>query len=309
MENWGELPEYVLAKILSYLNFEDRKSCSQVCRVWALAYQHPPVWTRITFNITKDEQDDESTTYSDYDNVIPQFGKFFKHVTLKINQGNPKNRKIGSGIIEELSSLDERHLTSVDFGFTGENPLFYSGTEYINALKKLFSFNPEILDKTSLSQLTSVDISGLSIGYDDEIIKLLANYHPTLQRLNIVNDILVNKVSPESIVDLITKCQKLVELKVFYTSICDDALIALAEEGRSPLQHLLLSCRRETKYNKLLTSEAWQQVVAKSPEMKVIVHQARNYSRTWDRKIPSEHQCWEIRSRTGCLELFIVGIV
>ena len=33
------------------------------------------------------------------------------------------------------------------------------------------------------------------------------------------------------------------------------------------------------------------------------------YSRTWDRKIPSEHQCWEIWSGTGCLELLIVCIV
>ena len=32
-------------------------------------------------------------------------------------------------------------------------------------------------------------------------------------------------------------------------------------------------------------------------------------SRTWDSKIPSEHQCWEIWSGMGCLELLIVGIV
>ncbi|KAK3085624.1 hypothetical protein FSP39_006336 [Pinctada imbricata] len=51
--SWGELPEYVVATILSYLNVKDRLNAAQVCKLWSLAAQHPIVWTSMTFNINK----------------------------------------------------------------------------------------------------------------------------------------------------------------------------------------------------------------------------------------------------------------
>ncbi|KAK3085281.1 hypothetical protein FSP39_000997 [Pinctada imbricata] len=171
--------------------------------------------------------------------------------------------------IDELASTEDRRLSSVKISFTGENPLFYAGTEFISAMRKLFGANPEVLSR-QCSNITSVDLSGLSVPFDDNIINVLAIHHSkSLQSLKIMNNLLVNRVSPTCLICMVEQCRKLRHLEVYYSSMSDDALLALAEEDRTPLESITLSCKAETRFTLPLTGEAWQQLVAKSPNISI----------------------------------------
>ena len=166
--------------------------------------------------------------------------------------------------------VTSKKLTNVTLKFVGTNPLFYSGAEFIEALRKLFGYETENAGETrTSSQLTSIDLSGFAVPYDDSVVNVIALNHPNLERLNLVNQILNNKVSPDALYNLIYKCRKLKDLKIFYTSMTEENMLALADNNRLPLEHLGLSCRREVKFFRTIPSEAWTNLVAKIPNLRV----------------------------------------
>ncbi|KAK3086164.1 hypothetical protein FSP39_014557 [Pinctada imbricata] len=259
--DWSELPEHIVARIISYLPLRERSLCCFVCKFWSDAFSHPIVWSHFVFSIEKSE----NFSYPNYPEAITKYGHLMKKIKVDIDQGHIENRRIGHQIICALSSIPNKKYKSVSFNFTGANPLFYSGLEYIEALKRFFG-NETTHSPSSISE---VDLSNLTVPFDDSVINLLAQNHPGLEKLNLVNKVLVNKVSPDSLYNLIYKCRRMKDLKVFYTSMTEEIMLALADYNRVPLNHLGLSCRREVKFLPVLSSESWANLVSMLPDLKV----------------------------------------
>ena len=169
--------------------------------------------------------------------------------------------------LNSLAKNRERKLTSLTIRFTGQNPFFYNGMEFVVELKLLFSCLGDYTHP--FSQLTHVDLSGLDIAFDDALFDILSENHPGLQYLNIQNKSLVCKVTPNCTHRLVSRCRKLKDLRVFHLSLTDDVLTEVAEQEEPCLQHLSILYRRETKYTVDLSSEAWSRLVKKIPGLQV----------------------------------------
>jgi len=209
-----------------------------------------------------------STLHEGYVKCLQRHGHHLKKVKVLVDQGIKENRHCACQILEMLSVKGERLLSTISVGFTGENPLFYAGAEFLESLRFLFGAPPKGV-KPPLSQILHVDLSGLSAAYDDQVFNILAENNPQLLSLNILNKMIVCKVSPTCILNLVQKCRKLQELFVYHCSLSDDVLQALTEDGRLPIKHLAIVCRREAKYSKDISTEAWQQLVNYAPDLRV----------------------------------------
>ncbi|XP_056012054.1 F-box/LRR-repeat protein 8-like [Ostrea edulis] len=265
--SWTSLPDHIIVKIFSYLNLQDKFQASFVCKSWNDCFHFPVLWADFVFII----QDDNKTATTRHRKCLEMHGSHLKNVLMKIDQSKPICRSVACDVLNGIASHANRNLSSIKIDFTGENPLFYAGSEFVQCLKKLFGCNPEAIE-TPMDSLVNVDLSGMPVAFDDNVLNLLSTNHPKLESLNLLNKVLVCKVSPDCILQLVKKCRKLKKLFVFHSSMSDDTLVALAEDGRTPLLELGISCRRQEKYGSDLTSEAWQQLVTKLPELKVMLY-------------------------------------
>lgn len=264
--SWAYLPDHIIVKVFSFLNLQDKFQASFVCKTWNDCFHYPILWSDFVFII----QDESENQASRHRKCLEMHGAHLKHVLMKVDQSKPLCRKVACDILNGVADLPDKTLSSIKIDFTGENPFFYAGAEFVQSLKKLFGSNPENL-KISAHSLVNVDLSGMPVAFDDEVLNLLSQNHPLLESLNILNKVLVCKVSSECILNLVKKCRKLKKLFVFHCSMSDDTLVALAEDHRMPLDELGISCRREEKYGVDLSSEAWQQLVTKLPSLKVML--------------------------------------
>lgn len=258
--DWSRLPDDVLVQILSYLPMKDRFNASLTCRAWTEAFDAPLLWQHITFWFFLPSH---GKTIAGID----KHGKYFKRVYVGCNQSIKENRENACAVLEKLSAIDRRKLTSLKIDFTGENPLFYSGREFLDSLSILFG--PSGMGLEPPVSLLQVDLSGISVAYDDHVIDLLSLNNKELRSLNIQNNIIVCKVTPNCILRLVQRCRKLRDLRVFHCSISDDILRALAEDDRENIDNLSLICRREEKYGHDLTAEAWTVLTRKIPTLRV----------------------------------------
>jgi hypothetical protein len=178
--------------------------------------------------------------------------------------------------------MKERRVQSLRIYFCGENPLFYAGVEISNLLHKIFKPDEAV---ETLIDLKEVDLGGLGIAFDDNLFNLLADNNQHLQKLNIQNKSLICKVTPACVANIVKKCKKLRDLRLFYMSMSDDVLEALCDLERQPLEYLSLLCRRTEKFGKVLTKDAWMKLTKASPKLKVGLE--------FDHTIPV-HKIWEI---------------
>ena len=246
--------------VLSYLPMKDRYNASLVCRAWSEAFEAPILWQHVTFWFFLPSH---GKTISGVD----RHGKYFKSVRVGCNQSLEENRQHACAVLEKFANINKRKLVSLKIDFTGENPLFYSGREFLNSLSILFG--PPAMDLEPPTSLMHVDLSGLSVAFDDHVIDLLSLNNKELRSLNIQNNIIVCKVTAECILRLVQRCRKLRDLRVFHCSFSDDILKALAEDDRENIQSISLICRREEKYGTDLTSEAWSALTTKIPSFRV----------------------------------------
>lgn len=202
-----------------------------------------------------------------YIKCIEKHGQSLQSVYIELDQSVPENRQNACRVIRGLANLSIRRLKKLRVKFTGENPYFYAGKEFVEALGDLFK-SPEP-DTKVVKTLESVDLSGLTVAYDDSLFRLLYENHPNLQQLNIQNRQLVCKVSPTCILQLVQMCRKLTELAVFKCSLSEDVLKAFSEKDRTPLRLLSIKCRREEKYSKDISSEVWQSLATALPDLRV----------------------------------------
>ncbi|KAK3589310.1 hypothetical protein CHS0354_026965 [Potamilus streckersoni] len=258
--SWDNIPEHVLAKVLSHLSFQEKYYSSLTCKHWYNVFQSPQLWHcfQFWFNMPQHHR---------FLNCVDIFGKYFRKVFIGLNQAIKENRINACTFLEKLAKVDPRRLCSITIEFTGENPLFYAGQEFVQCLKILFG--PVSITFTPPSQILHVDVSGLSAALDDDVFDILSENNPDLRFLNIQNKNLVCKVSPACILRLVRRCRKLTDIHVLHCSMSDEILACLAEEDSKDIKHLSILCRREDKYGKDLSAEAWEQLVYKKPSLRV----------------------------------------
>ncbi|KAK6169783.1 hypothetical protein SNE40_020770 [Patella caerulea] len=256
-EMWINLPEHIVVHIFSYLPFYQRCKCAQVCRSWLECFNQPFLWKTFTFQF-----------YTELDkrylNLLKQHGHHMRAVKIILDQHEKVNRENACQVLEILTKTENQKVSSLTVEFNGENPLFYGGLEFIQSLKTFFNS-----DATNAGLLTTVDLGGLWIDLTQELLDVLSSNHPNLRILNIQNRSLICKIHPDCLVRLVGRCTNLTHLSLFYCSLSDEVLEALSDESRKPIQHLSIKCRRQEKYVKTLSPDAWTGLVKKSPNLKV----------------------------------------
>ena len=261
-ENWNALPSDVVVHIFSFMVRTDRARASRTCRSWFEAFQHPLLWQHVEFWFFLPSHERVLT-------AVDKFGKYFKSVFVGVNQMLKHNRLNACALLELLAKIPKRKITSLEIVFTGENPLFYSGQEFIDALCILFSPVQDNVE-APLTSLRHVDLCGITVPIDDKVLNILADNHSQLQFLDIQNKIIVCKVTPGCILRLVKKCRSLKDLRLYHCSMSDDILEALSEEGRtSNIVHLSIMCRREEKFGIDLKEESWEKLRKSVPDMRV----------------------------------------
>ena len=259
--DWSTIPTDVLVHIFSYLKPLDRFHTSCTCKSWNEAFKHPSLWQQHEFWFFLPAHDKcmEGLT---------MFGRYMKKIKVGVNQMLQPNRTNACSLLQQISKIHRRRLSHIEILFTGENPYFYSGQEFLDSLAILFS--PPAADiEPPLTCLQYVDLSGISVPYDDHVIDILSLNHKHLKSLNIQNKVLVCKVSQSCILRLVQRCTMLTDLRVYHCSMMDDTLKALASEDRTPIEHLSIICRRDEKYGEDLTAEAWKHLVNNVPCLRV----------------------------------------
>ncbi|XP_033755585.1 F-box/LRR-repeat protein 3-like [Pecten maximus] len=266
-QSWSTLPDHIVVRILLHLDLADRYNASLVCHSWQSCFHQPCMWRYFHFRFLSTVNPRRDHIWG-YNQCLAKHGHHLRCVRLSLDQGDEENRHHACRVIESLATTAGRQLAAISVTFTGENPLFYAGAEFVAALKTLFGPTPPTINMP-LSQILQVDLSGLSVPYDDSVFTILADNNPNLKSLNILNRILICKASPSSMLHLVKKCRNLTELMAYHCSLSDDILACFAETDRTPVEHLGIVCRREEKYSKTLTSKVWQDLVSAVPNLRV----------------------------------------
>ncbi|XP_070537072.1 F-box/LRR-repeat protein 8-like [Ptychodera flava] len=216
------------------------------------------------YDLSHDEKD------SSLLECLEKYGTVLKSVEIAVDQKQRTNQENTCKVITSLARCKERKLREFTLNFIGENPLFFKGGEILSALAELFG--PPDPDCKMVYRLRKVDLSGMSIVYSDLLFNLLAENHPTLEKLNILNTSLSSNtctVTPYCILNVVKKCPKLRELALFYCSISEEVILELAEEHPVPLKKITIMCRREEKYGKYIPDSAWEALAKKHPDLRV----------------------------------------
>lgn len=263
MENpqeWAALPEPTLEKIFQYLPLCDRVNAAKTCPSWADAFNAPALWK--TFEGTFSSSSDGSLL-----KYFEQYGKYMEVVSLYLDQFEEVNRMNCLQALKFLTVSEIRRLRILKICFTGQNPYFYSGSDFVEASENLFGEAPEGVQV--VNTLEVVDFERFLVGFDDKIIHLLSIHHPSLRRLKIQNEQLVNRISPDAILELVTKCLNIEELCIYKNSLSVDVLTELTRDGHAPLKHLSTISRREERLLPDIPGEVWQRLCDKSPALRV----------------------------------------
>ena len=258
---WASLPEHIVVRILSHLSQYDRCMAGFTCRHWLSCFHSPYLWQRFLFSF-------QISAHEKQISCAISHGHHMKYVSIDVDQFEEYNRSNACRVLDHMATLKERKLVALTIRFTGENPFFYAGLEFVECLKRVFTDHGDTSCKDFVG-LTYVDLSGLTIAYDDNVMNVLSKNNPKLEYLNIQNDNLVCKVTPYSMLRLVQCCKHLKYLLIYHSSICDSTLTALAEQDNRPIKHLSIICRREQKFTEDLSEEAWSSVTVNCPDLRV----------------------------------------
>ncbi|XP_031573553.1 F-box/LRR-repeat protein 8-like [Actinia tenebrosa] len=268
-KSWADLPEHVIVSIFSYTSIPTRSKLALVCKSWLDAFKSPFLWHSFTFQFLTPED-------FKYEPFLHQHGQYLRSVYIRCNQEDKVNRENACKLIRGLYELEKQRLERLKINFTGENPLFYAGQEFVECLRGIFGSPPTKVETKNvqvLTRLKSVDLRGLPVALNDELLLCLAEHNAeTLEYLDIQNASLVCKVTASCILKLVRRCRKLKSLATHYGNITEEILLSFIEEGRSPLSNLSVLCRREEKYGRDISSETWSTVRAKLPNLRVTLY-------------------------------------
>lgn len=259
--DWSLLPSDILVNVFSLLNSNDLNHASRVCRTWNEAFSHPKIWQTFDFWFFL-------PSHVAYLDGARQYGKYMKRVFIGLNQMLTHNRQNACALLEVFSRIDRRRMTHLKIEFTGENPLFYSGQEFLDGLVILFSKVADNVEQP-ISTIQHVDLSGLAVPIDDRVIDTLSENHTRLKYLDIQNKVIISKTTSDCILRLVERCRNLLDLRLYYCSISNEVLEAFTDDNRSDIEHISIICRREVKFGYELETEAWEDLVTRIPTLRV----------------------------------------
>lgn len=259
--DWTLLPTDIIVHVFSYLSKHDQCRAARVCKAWREAFDHPTLWQTFEFWFYL-------PAHEAFLEGAKKYGKYIKKVFIGVNQMLTQNRQNACTLLEMLSRIERRRISSIKIVFTGENPLFYSGREFIDGLVIFFSKESDTISP-AMATLQHVDLSGISIPIDDSVVDTLSEYHKDLKFLDIQNKVIISKTTSECILRLVERCRGIQDLRIYYCSLSNEVLEALSENNRTDIQHLSVICRREVKFGYEIEEEAWQMVRDHIPSFRV----------------------------------------
>lgn len=267
--DWSNLPVHIVIKILRHLGMTDAYKASLTCRAWFDAFRQPQIWRTVEFSFCRGTPEDER-----FLRALDEYGQHFRNVTLRIDQGDKENRRLGVHFLTSLAQTRQGQVRQLKLDFVGTNPLFYGGQEFVDALRILFNTAaPNEAGQKSKHEFEYVDLSRAPVMYTDELfLSLSLNHFSSLRYLNIQTKQFICKIHPECMLTVAEWCKKLIDLRVCHSSLSNEVLMAFAsQEGdRVPLKHLSILCRRQEKYfHHDLTELTWLGLVASSPNLAV----------------------------------------
>ncbi|GFO25341.1 F-box/lrr-repeat protein 8 [Plakobranchus ocellatus] len=257
-EDWANLPDPILTHIFSHLTVVDRCRSAGVCHHWKHCLEIPLLWRKFSCGFFLPSS-------GKLIKCVEKYGCHVRDLSIELNQSQRENRANAVAALDHLASLSEPRLTHLTISFRGENPLFYAGQEFTSALCRLF----QAIGKSRECSLKYLNLKGLESNFTDEFVNSLGTNCKNLEYLNILNKVLICNIAPQSMVDLIKNCKKLKVLHLYHASLSNEVLNALAQPDRQPLIKLGVVCRRQEKYGEDLTAEAWSNLTARSPSLKV----------------------------------------
>ena len=261
-KDWTLLPIDIVTNIMTYLAPCDRNHAALVCQAWLEAFEHPTLWQSYDFWFFLPGH--EQTVRG-----AKKYGRYMKRVFIGVNQMLKHNRQNACALLEVLSKINKRRLTNFEIVFTGENPLFYSGQEFLDGLSIFFSPVSTEIDPP-LTTLQHVDLCGLSVPIVDPVIDILSDNHRDLRFLDVQNQVIVCKLSSACMLRLVQRCQKIKDLRVYHCSMSDEVLESLADENRTEkIEHISIMCRREVKFGIDLSEESWEKLTSRVPRLRV----------------------------------------
>ncbi|XP_064611422.1 F-box/LRR-repeat protein 8-like [Liolophura sinensis] len=253
--DWSNLPEPGVIRIFSFLSFSERCKASTVCIRWYESFLSPSVWER-TLLTFREPQDERLTEY------VTRWGHLIKHLSVDVDQFDSQNREAACKVLRCLSKLRQRRLNSFTMTFIGVNPMFYSGAEFVECFKELFVVGDR-------PQFVSLDLSNVKFSINEDVMNIIAENNPGIEKLNIQCDALICKVSPDCMKRTIQRCRNLRDVRLISCSLTEDVFKLFTEDGRGQLQHLSLMVRREQKFAVPISSECWSVVRAHLPGLRV----------------------------------------
>lgn len=261
---WIFLPDHITIEIISYLSQHDKYQASLVCKYWNACFHSSRLWKNFCFNLYH-PQDFVQLKF------LREFATTVRTVIIKVNQSEEMCREYACSVLKHFASIPTRRLENLTITFVGQNPLLYSGQEFQEALLELFGSSLNSRGNIQYCTLKEVDLSGLKMNLDQSLLYLLASNHcKTLQKLNIQNGVLVASNHPDVIKHVVSQCQQLIHLSVYGSSINDDVILAFTSPpSRRKLKVLSIFCRRDQKYAKEISSEAWISLVGFSSDVRV----------------------------------------
>ena len=256
--HWNSLPDHIIISILSHLPLVDRYKASLTCSSWAHCFDSRYLWTDFDF-VFAGPHDERLIR------CVELHGACLKSVSIDVDQSVAENRTNACRVITLLSRTTERRLRKLRVQFTGKNPYFYGGREFLTTLGDLFG------SSHGAGQLTVVDMHGMLVSINDELMDVLSTNERHIERLHIENGVFVCGVTPACLLRLVERCRRLADLHVFSSSVSDDVLLAFAADDRAALGHLSMLCRREQKYGGDMSNDVWQIVRRKLPHLGVSI--------------------------------------
>ena len=238
--DWNELPHHVLTSILQFCSHEDRWKVRLVSWSWYLAVYDRQLWKLTSFELTTGD----NFYYSS--RLLFRMAHFIEGVCIGTDRGQRDNFQKVLGLLR-WSVLQTLNLNKCSYAvFTGTT---------LSILKHHIS---------QARQLRWVNLYGLPV--DDDMIAVLG--HVGMASLEEVDLTRCFSVTWAGLLVLVNLCDQLRVLKISYSHLSDDLLLALSSKKLKSLDRLDIEVTfREA--SRELSSSSWHCLVKQYSELKV----------------------------------------
>ena len=276
--NWPGLFPEILIEIISYLTLEDRFCTSKVCRAWRDVVKRTPViWQILNMKIVprssgNEEKDlKQGINKKEFISFLCDHCHLISNLILTVAQKNPEYVQYARRVLRRLSLVKGRRLSCFKLIFANENPLFYSGKDFLDILVQLFECPRE--NCLRHEHLTSVDLSKFPVCLDNKLLYTLAEHHGThLSDVKLQNYSLVCNISKDCIHDFARACNNLKFFSIHMSCVDGETLRIFGASGRQPIEILSFFCQREDKYTSDIASDDWLFLSTAFPNLRVIMY-------------------------------------